>query len=179
MSILIDFLKNNYGILLSVSAFIISLINLIYLLITNKKRLTININNYTFSNVNNRKFYMFNVEFINKSRLPISVNEIIIESNKEKYKIIKSPRMLSEKDRKQNGLVIKHQEIHSAKFPINILGLTSEHKFIVMYGPDRIDETISTIIINTNRGKITKKVLLNNYYVKIDEFTKEASEYYD
>lgn len=89
-------------------------------------------------NVNKKHFYMFNVEFVNKSRLPISVNEITIIENENKYKIIKSPRLLAEKDTKRNKEIIRHQEVHSAKFPINIIGLSFNQEFLVMYGPEKI-----------------------------------------
>lgn len=178
MKELLDFFKTHYTAVLSICAFIISLINLIYLLITNRKKLDFNIVNFTICDVNIKHFYMFNVELINKSRLPISVNEIIIENNKEKYIIIKSPRMLVERDRKRNNIT-KHQEIHSAKFPINIAGLSSEQKFIVMYGPEKINDSSSKIIINTNRGRIIQKINLNTCYLQPKDFTKETSKYYD
>lgn len=90
----IEFLKNNYESILSISAFIISLINLIYLLSTNKKKLVFQVTNYTKAKVKNKDFYMFNVDLINKSRLPISVNEISFINDAEIYSVIKSPRML-------------------------------------------------------------------------------------
>lgn len=179
MEKIIEFFKNNFNTILSILAFIISLINLIYLILTNKKNLTFNIRNYTLANVNKKHFYMFNVEFVNKSRLPISINEITILDNKNKYKIIKSPRLLAEKDTKRNKEIIRHQEVHSAKFPINITGLSSKQEFLVMYGPEKIVNEKTKIIINTNRGKIVKKVLLNNYYLEPTKFTEETSEYYD
>lgn len=103
------------------------------MVLTNRKNLKINIVNYTTTNVNNKNFYMFNIELINKSRLPISINEITIKDNKEKYKVIKSPRMLAEKDRKRNSEIIEHQEIHSAKFPINVVGLFHQNKNLLLY----------------------------------------------
>ena len=39
---------------------------------------------------------------------------------------------------KRNNEIINHQEIHSAKFPINIASLSSEQKFVVMYGPENL-----------------------------------------
>lgn len=138
MKELLEFIKNHYSTILSIFVFIISLINLIYLQLTNKKKLKMNIANFTIVDVNSKHFYMLNVELINKSRLHISVNEIIIENNKEQYRIIKSPRMLAEKDRKRNNEIINHQEIHSAKFPINIASLSSEQKFVVMYGTENL-----------------------------------------
>lgn len=175
----IKFLKNNYESILSISALIISLINLIYLLYTNKKKLIFQITNYTKAKVNNKNFYMFNVNLINKSRLPISVNEISFFNKAEIYTVIKSPRMLSEKSTTRNKEIIRHQEVHSVKFPINITGLTSEQNFIVMYGPETFQCEKVKIIISTNRGKIKLKINLNDYYLRPDDFTSETSEYYD
>ena len=50
---------------------------------------------------------------------------------------MKSPRLLAKKNKKRNTEIINHQEIHSAKFPIDIVGLSSEQKFVVMYGPQK------------------------------------------
>lgn len=179
MKELIEFIRNNYSVILSIAAFTISLINLIYLLITNNKNLQIGCLNFTVGDISNKHFYMFNIELINKSRLPISINEVIIKDSKEKYKMIKSPRLLAEKNVQRNGEIIKHQEVHSAKFPINIAGLSSEQKFMVMYGPQQLKDNPSKIIIGTNRGKITKKINLNQNYLSTKDFTEEASEYSD
>ena len=135
MKELVLFIKNHYEAILSILAFIISIINLIYLIFTNKKRISFKIENYTSSKVNNKNFYMFNIEFMNKSRLSISINDLIFIDGENSYSIIKSPRLLAEKNTTRNREVIRHQEVHSTKFPINITGLTSEQKFIVMYGP--------------------------------------------
>ena len=65
MKELVLFIKNHYEAILSILAFIISIINLIYLIFTNKKRISFKIENYTSSKVNNKNFYMFNIEFMN------------------------------------------------------------------------------------------------------------------
>lgn len=178
MKEIVDFLKNNYETILSVAAFILSLFNFIYLIYTNKKRLSFNMIHYTVARINNKFFYMFNIELINKSRLPIAVNEIIVKYNDSEYKIIKSPRLLSEKETKRNKEVVRRQEVHSAKFPVNILGLASEQKFLVMYGPEKMNGEVD-LFINTNRGKISKKVDLNKYFIEADLFCNEVAEYWD
>lgn len=61
MKELLEFIKNHYSTILSIFAFIISLINLIYLLLTNKKKLKMNIANFTIVDVNSKHFYMLNV----------------------------------------------------------------------------------------------------------------------
>ncbi len=93
---IINFIINNIGIIISMSAFVLSIINFIYIIITNKKRLTFKVDNYTYGNVDGKKFYFFNVEFCNCSRLPIAINEIDFKQNKEIYHVIKSKRLLME-----------------------------------------------------------------------------------
>lgn len=75
MEELILFIKNHYEAILSVLTFIISMINLIYLIFTNKKKIAFKIENYTSADVDSKNFYMFNMEFMNKSRLSISIND--------------------------------------------------------------------------------------------------------
>lgn len=179
MKELILFLKNHYEAMLSVLAFTISVVNLIYLIFTNKKRIIFKFENYTSAKVNNKNFYMFNMEFINKSRLSISINDIFFIDGENSYSIIKSPRLLAEKNTTRSEEIIRHQEVHSTKFPINITGLTSEQKFIVMYGPEQFENEIIKIVIMTNRGKIKKKINIKKYYLTPEQFMKETSEYYD
>ena len=157
MEELILFIKNHYEAILSVLTFIISMINLIYLIFTNKKKIAFKIENYTSADVDSKNFYMFNMEFMNKSRLSISINDLIFVDRTDTYSIIKFPKLLAEKSTTRNKEVIRHQrhqEVHSTKFPINITGLTSEQRFIVMYGPEKFENEKIKIILLTNRGKI-------------------------
>ena len=117
--------------------------------------------------------------FMNKSRLSVSINDLIFLDGVNNYSIIKSPRLLAEKSTTSNKEVIRHKEVHSTKFPINITGLTSEQKFIVMYGPEKFENEIIKIIMLTNRGKIKKKINIKKYYLTSDKFMNDVSEYYD
>lgn len=179
MDTILNFIKNNYSSILSIIAILISLINLVYLIINNKKNLKFEIDTFTIGDVNKKKFYMFNVNFINKSRLPIAINQIILTDNNINYFMIKSPRKLTEKESKRNNIVTAHHEVHSAKFPINILGLTSLQQFIVMYGPESLPNENITMTLCTNRGKINYKIKLQDYFIDANDFCKETSEYYD
>ncbi|MGN1374432.1 MAG: hypothetical protein ACI4XK_03935 [Bacilli bacterium] len=116
---------------------------------------------------------------MNKSRLSISINDLLFIDGENSYSIIKSPRLIAEKSTTRNREVIRHQEVHSTKFPINITGLTSEQKFIVMYGAEKFENEIIKIIIMTNRGKIKKKINIKKYYLTPQQFMDDASEYYD
>jgi hypothetical protein len=48
-----------------------------------------------------------------------------------------------------------------------------------MYGPEKFENEIIKIIIMTNRGKIKKKINIKKYYLTLQQFTNDASEYYD
>lgn len=164
-------LINHYESILSILAFIISTINLIYLIFTNKKKVAFKIENYTSQYTNNKYFYIFNIEFVNKSRLPISINDLTFIDKDNKYSIIKTPRLLADD-------TIYNKEIHSTKFPINITGLTSEQKFIVMHGPKKFEKDTIEVIILTNRGKIKKKIHIKKYYLTFAQFSNDVLKYY-
>ena len=86
---------------------------------------------------------------------------------------------MAEKSTTRNKEVIRHQEVHSTKFPINITGLTSEQRFIVMYGPEKFENEEIKIILLTNREKIKKKIHIKKYYLTPNQFMAEASKYCD
>ena len=174
----IEFLVNNISIIISAIALIISIINLISNIKSNWKKLDIGMNNYTHSLVDDKEFYIFNIELINKSRLPISISEMIIEINKKEYKINKAPKLLAERDRKRGKEIIRHAEVHSVAFPINLQGLSSQQAFIVMNGPKSIDDKKNKVIINTNRGKIVKHIEFGNYSQNTKCFIDYNEDYY-
>lgn len=175
---IIPFIINNIGIIISILAFILSIFNFIYLIVTNKKNLKFNIENYSYGNVDGKKFYFFNVVFSNNSRQPISVNEIDLLHNNETYTFIKSKRLLLDGQTTRNKQIIRTKEVYSAKFPINIPGLTSEQYFIVIYGPDKIDNKKLKIILKTNRGKIRRKFKkINSIYIDSQTFFKDLKNY--
>lgn len=174
----IPFIINNIGIIISILAFTLSVFNFIYLIVTNKKNLKFNIENYSYGNVDGRRFYFFNVVFSNKSRQPISVNEIEFIHDNKIYTFIKSKRLLLDGQTTRNKQIIRTKEVYSAKFPINIPGLTSEQYFIVIYGPDKIDNKKVRFVLKTNRGKIRKKLKkINSIYIDSQNFFKDLKNY--
>lgn len=176
--IIIPFIIKNIGIIISILAFILSIFNFIYIIVTNKRKLKFNIESYSYGNVDGKKFYFFNVVFSNKSRQPIAVNEIDLSYNKKIYTFIKSKRLLLDGQTTRNKQIIRTKEIYSAKFPINIPGLSSEQFFIVIYGPDKIDNEKVEFILKTNRGKIKKKFKkINNLCIESETFFKDLRNY--
>lgn len=178
MKEVLDFIVKNLSIIISIIALIISITNLIYLIITNKKKIVLKIDNYTKREVHDKEFYFFNVTITNKSRLPIAINEITINYKKENYSFVKSPRLLLEGQTTRGEEVIRRKEIYSSRFPININGLCSEQMFLVMYGPQEFKNEKIKINVKTSRGQVKKRLKnFNNYFIESDLFFKELRNY--
>ena len=165
MQIILDFIIKNIEIMISIAALILSVFNFSYLLFSNNRRLVLEIENFSSGKVDNKDFYFFNIIITNKSRLPISINELGLKNDSNVYTFIKSPRLLLEGQTTRGKEIIRKKEIYSIKFPITINGLCSEQFFVVMYGPKKFSNRRSKFIIKTSRGKIKKKInsLLNKY----------------
>lgn len=165
------------SIVLSIISLFLSMINLIYLFVTNRKNLDMIINSYTILHLNDRIYFIFNIELINKSRLPISINEMVIENDNNKYKISKTPNIFMKAKVTSGDIISDRKNASTAIFPINLSGLTSIQKFIFMYGDNDKKLNDINVVINTNRGKIVKEVNFNSCYLKINDFCKEMEKY--
>lgn len=162
---------------LSIIALCISVFNLVYYLVSNKKKIDLIVNCYTTGQVDGKTFYMYDVIFINKSQLSISINGLKIIDNKKEYYVINSPRKLFENTSKINNKIINYKEINSVTFPINLQGFESIHNFIIMYGPNKFEKQMQKIIIVSSRGKIIKKINIGTKYITTKEFM-ENEKYY-
>lgn len=172
-------LIDQWTLALSIIAIILSLINFIYLYCTNKKKLDINIRNYTTSQYpptkdkENPFFYMIYIDFINKSRLPIAITSVQIIDSENIYNINLSSERIAEKNRKQNNVIIERQTVDSAGFPINLNGLTAKGEILLMYGKKEFSNEKSILIINTNRGKVKKKINIKQKVISNANFTEQ------
>ncbi len=173
-----DFIVKNLSIIISIIALIVSMTNLIYLIITNKKNIHLKIDNYTKGNVHDKEFYFFNVTITNKSRLSIAINEITINYRRKSYSFLKSPRLLFEGQTMRGKEIIRKKEIYSIKFPININGLCSEQMFLVMRGPQDFENGKVKINVKTSRGQVKRRLKnFDTYFIKSDVFFKELGNY--
>ncbi|MBO5474932.1 MAG: hypothetical protein J5982_00325 [Bacilli bacterium] len=177
MNKFICFIYNNreiITILISFLALAISIITLISNYKMNKKNLKMVINNFTSAMIENGNFYIFNIDFINKSRLPISINEISIDNE---FTFIKSPRKLIEGQTTKNKTITSEYDLKSTSFPINMLGLESKNVFLVVYGPTNLNVNKYKFHIKTNRGEVVQKIKLCNYNIDGNTFFEEANNY--
>lgn len=174
-----DFIVKNLSIIISIIALIVSMTNLIYLIITNKKHIHLKIDSYTKDNVHDKEFYFFNVTITNKSRLSIAINEITINYKRKNYLFLKSPRLLFESQTTRGKEIIRKKEIYSIKFPININGLCSEQMFLVMRsGPQDFENGKVKINVKTSRGQVKIRLKdFDTYFIKSKAFFKELGNY--
>lgn len=159
----------------SIIALILSLLNLTYLIITNKKKIELNIRNYTYiktSATAKSFFYMFNVEFINKSRQPIAVTSMVFIDGDKSFEIDLEQQRVADKEKKRGQEVIERNKLDSADFPINLTGLTAIRKILIMHGDDNFQNEEIKVIINTNRGKVNKIIKIKDKYFSSADFTK-------
>jgi len=170
----INYISENF---LSIVALCISIFNLIYIISSNKRKVDIIVNCYTTGNVEGKNFYMYDVVFINKSQLSISINGLKVIDNKNEYYIINSPRKLFESKSNINNKVINCKEINSITFPINLQGFESSHNFIIMYGPNKFEKELQKIVIGTSRGKINKNINIGEKYITAKEFMDNEKYY--
>jgi hypothetical protein len=164
-----------FSLVTSIVAIVLSLINLVYLVITNNKKLDFNIRNYTYIKTftaDKSFFYLFNVEFINKSRQPISITSVKFIDGDKTFDIDLEQQRLADKNKTMGQEVIERKKLDSADFPINLTSLTAIRKILIMHGDDNLQNKKIKVVINTNRGKIYKKISINEKYFLINDFTK-------
>lgn len=178
MKTILNFIIENPSIIISILALVLSLINFIYLIITNMKRVELIIDSFSKGKVDNKIYYFFNITITNKSRLPIAINEISIKTNQENFTFFKSPRLLCESQVTRGKEVIRRKEIYSAKFPLNINGLCSEQFFLMLYAPEEINNEENKMIVKTSRGKTEINIKkLDNYFIEDNNFFEELRNY--
>lgn len=124
-----------------------------------------------------KNFYMYDVDFINKSSKSISITGIKIIDEKQTYYVIKSSRKLLESKTTIGGKLFDAKKIDSVTFPINLQGYMSEHAFIIMYGPKEYISKKQTISILTSRGDVNIKTKIRNYYISSKDFMEKEKHY--
>ncbi len=176
----IKWILHHWDPILTVLAFSLSLITFTINVISSRRKIKININNYTIIHKDNKKVFVFNIDAMNCSKLSISLNEIRInDTENNTYIVRKHPSLVTTKKISNSKSVEHYQENHSVKFPINIASLSSEQCFIELYVPNEVNELDDKIVISTNRGVIKTKIELENKFIDSKEFTNISAEYFD
>lgn len=162
----LDFFICNWEPIVAVLGFLISLLNLWYLLKNNRKSINIREIFYTKNKYSGNYFYELNMILTNKSRLPISIVDVSFENKGKLYSSkLDRTKISSYKDPK-NGIV----NFYSSEFPINLNGLESSKEMLLFCLEEEINIEKLKLIITTSRGKIKKKINFEGKNISVHEY---------
>lgn len=102
------------------------------------------------------------VQFTNKSSLPISINEIAVDTSSSQFICEKYPLMVFETTRRSGKKIISHEEKFSIDFPINLPAFCGTSGYLYFSSETETFPPVSTqvtLIIRTNRGREVRKTL--------------------
>lgn len=153
---------------ISICALVISLINLFWQLINGLRNLKIQVQDWYINDSSNmtKKHYVFRLAFINKSFNSISVSSIYIKYGNytvpldyQKVTLLYFP--VKDKD---NNEILYGNRLYSHEIPFRIDGLGVDSGYFGVWDLEEAEilNNISEIeiTVNTNRGRIKKKVKL-------------------
>ncbi len=156
MSLIVD--------IIGIVGFLISLINVIYCIICNRKKLVFNFGNYGVeSHIKNQKLFIIYYRVDNLSQKPISITRIQLSINDSLFESEPRPHK-AEEQFWSKGDRVYHEIITDTKvLPINLDSLASESGYIAFAIPQDISltpEKSLTFRICTNRGRAFQKTFL-------------------
>ena len=147
---MIEFISNNFSLIISVVSLGLSIYNFFYLIFVRYKKVSITLCSYTKEYVNGEFHYTFRMIINNRSQLPISINNININGINCKNTINYIYKVTS----KTGGTITDERKIYPMELPINLSSLMSVGGFALFEFPTEIDFNNIDISINTNRGLI-------------------------
>lgn len=156
------FTRDNITLALSIFGSIGTICTWLYNYIKIRKSFTIELNGYRF----NPKGLLLHVQFVNKSTLSLSINEIAIKHNEIEYPCSKIPQKVLETTHKVGKEIVSHKEYYSLEFPINLPPLCGASGYLYFSSDSENFPKLSTettVIIRSNRGRaVEKKLPLTN-----------------
>lgn len=118
-----------------------------------RRRLSIKIN--YFGHSSEKCIALANMQFSNKSRLPISISDVCVKVNNVYYSCKKRP-VLADSNRHEWGKNVSVKDFYSVQFPLAMLALGGIGGYLVFDIPQGVDIPLSmplTFLISTNRGR--------------------------
>lgn len=156
------FTRDNITLALSIFGSIGTVGTWLYNYIKTRKSFTVELNGYRF----NPKGLLLHVQFMNKSTLSLSINEIAIKHNDIEYPCSKIPQKVLETTNRIGGVIVDHKEYYSLEFPINLPALCGSSGYLYFSSDSNNFPQISTevtVIIRSNRGRaVERKLPLTN-----------------
>ena len=143
---------------IAVVAFVLSDTSWVHTAVTQRKSFSIKV----YKAFSYEKLVLFIVAIENKSRLPISINEITLHYNDINAPCKRLPKRVYETTRRQNNEIYERKTYYSMEMPININALSSVTGYVLF---DHLTQNLpsdakkAVFAVGTNRGRRVKKTL--------------------
>lgn len=162
-------------------AFVLSLWNALWDLYKNHKNLKINVQNLFICGPgpNGEYVNVLNIKFVNKSREPITLSGLELNTSDERYKFGEYRLRVFEGHRRVGSTEVSRYELFSDVFPVTVPGLgcahmllssTSIHTRILSNKPYKL-------VLSTNKGRIRKRFLSGYSNGELLSECREPSSY--
>ncbi len=168
------FLSNNDNIttIISVLAFVLSMINTFYLIFTQRPKIKVSFKEYTFLKNLPDKPFLLGVIIENKSRLSVSISKMNLSINDTKYEFSWIPIIICNTNLSQNNNTLDKVSVHSLTFPQHISPLNSCCGYFSMaskgiFNADELKKSKCKLEVFTSRGKKSFKIEFLNLENKL------------
>ncbi|HEY9574124.1 MAG TPA: hypothetical protein VIR32_01155 [Lachnospiraceae bacterium] len=144
--------------ILSVIGSIGTIVSGIILFAQNRKSLYLRATNALFF----KQGLFIHLIITNKSRLPISINQIALRLNDSLIYTFDTPKQLYKLETTSKNKVLSQKIMYSPEFPINLQPLSGTNCYVYFSLPEEDFEnppTLLTFQLHTNRGAVVKKQL--------------------
>lgn len=151
---------------IAIAAFVLSVYNFVYQLIIERKNLKVELIGVTQS-FENAKWYVIELNFLNKSRLPISIADIWLSGNGNRKSVDTKKHQLAKMTERTGKTVTNEVIVMSDILPIDLGSLmTFRGKYVIDLVKSDFDisegQSID-ITLSTSRGVLTFKLEFLNF----------------
>lgn len=159
--------------IIGIAGFVLSVVNVFYHFISNRRRITICFGNYDlneFDRTNNKELLIIQFKIANLSQIPISITRIQILVNETLFESESRPHIAEEFTWSYGDKPYHNVVIESKTLPININSLGAESGYIAFVVPrDKISnyEKVLNFRICTNRGRAVQKTFLLHEDIRV------------
>lgn len=163
------FLSDNDNIttVISMLAFILSVINTFYLIFTQRPKIKVGFKEYTFLNTLSDKPFLLGVIIDNNSRLSVSISKMNLIVDNEKHEFSWMPIIIYNSNLYQNNKIFEKASVHSLTFPQNISSLGSCCGYFAIitkgqFDSNKLRKSKCVLEVFTSRGRKKFKVDFSN-----------------
>lgn len=149
---MIDSVKNNFTLIVSITSLILSLYNFFYSIYVRHKKVKINLITYRIKKEKEYLKYNFCINICNCSQLPISITSLCVNN----LFCVHNKKYFKRERYTQGNYTMAQEDTFTFQFPINLNSLESVSGYIEFTSNKEIDFNSIIFKVYSNRGCIKK-----------------------